>query len=107
MARRSVRNLGGSSRTADLQVRSAKAGLEAPASKKLFRRLPIGCWPAVAGLYPIGAFSYSHGVETAVEEGLIRNIGTPLVACCAASWRTAPPGRRRCSRPFGVPPSGA
>ena len=23
--------------------------------------------------YPIGAFSYSHGVETAVEEGFIRD----------------------------------
>lgn len=29
--------------------------------------------------YPIGAFSYSHGVETAVEEGLIRD-RTSLVA---------------------------
>ena len=27
--------------------------------------------------YPIGAFSYSHGVETAVEEGFIKDRATP------------------------------
>lgn len=54
--------------------------------------------------YPIGAFSYSHGVETAVEEGLIRDRvtlvawlstvlrdGTGRVdgALFAAAWRAA------------------
>ena len=54
--------------------------------------------------YPIGAFSYSHGVETAVEEGLIRDRaslvtwletvlrdGTARVdgALFAAAWRAA------------------
>lgn len=54
--------------------------------------------------YPIGAFSYSHGVETAVEEGLIRDRaslvawldsvlrrGTGAVdgALFAAGWRAA------------------
>ena len=54
--------------------------------------------------YPIGAFSYSHGVETAVEEGFIKNRaglvtwlesvllqGTGVVdgALFAAAWRTA------------------
>jgi urease accessory protein len=54
--------------------------------------------------YPIGAFSYSHGVETAVEEGLIRDRaslvawldsvlrrGTGAVdgALFAAAWRAA------------------
>lgn len=54
--------------------------------------------------YPIGAFSYSHGVETAVEEGLVRDRaslvawldtvlrqGTGAVdgALFAAAWRAA------------------
>ena len=54
--------------------------------------------------YPIGAFSYSHGVETAVEEGIIKDraglvtwlesvlrLGTGVVdgALCVAAWRTA------------------
>jgi urease accessory protein len=54
--------------------------------------------------YPIGAFSYSHGVETAVEEGFIRDRttlvawlesvllqGTAVVdgALFAAAWRAA------------------
>ena len=57
--------------------------------------------------YPIGAFSYSHGVETAVEEGLIRNRdslvawlrsvlenGTGRVdgALFASAWRAAAAG---------------
>jgi len=57
--------------------------------------------------YPVGAFSYSHGVETAVEEGLIRDRaslvawldsvlrrGTGAVdgALFAASWRAATAG---------------
>lgn len=57
--------------------------------------------------YPIGAFSYSHGVETAVEEGLIKDRaslvawldsvlrrGTGAVdgALFAASWRAATEG---------------
>lgn len=57
--------------------------------------------------YPIGAFSYSHGVETAVEEGLITNRvslvawletvlrdGTGCVdgALFAAAWRAAASG---------------
>jgi len=54
--------------------------------------------------YPIGAFSYSHGVETAVEAGFIKDraslvtwlesvllLGTGVVdgALFAAAWRTA------------------
>jgi urease accessory protein len=54
--------------------------------------------------YPIGAFSYSHGVETAVEEGFIRDraslvtwLGSVLLqgtgvvdgALFVAAWRTA------------------
>jgi len=54
--------------------------------------------------YPIGAFSYSHGVETAVEAGLIKDraslvtwlesvllLGTGIVdgALFVAAWRTA------------------
>jgi len=54
--------------------------------------------------YPIGAFSYSHGVETAVEEGFIKDraslvtwlesvlrLGTGVVdgALFAVAWRTA------------------
>lgn len=54
--------------------------------------------------YPIGAFSYSHGVETAVEEGFIKDraslvswlesvllLGTGVVdgALFAAAWRAA------------------
>ncbi|WP_289296548.1 urease accessory UreF family protein [uncultured Reyranella sp.] len=54
--------------------------------------------------YPVGAFSYSHGVETAVEEGLIRDrvslvawldsvlrhgTGTVDGALFAAGWRAA------------------
>jgi len=44
------------------------------ASDPLYRLL---AWLSPA--YPVGAFSYSHGVETAVEEGLIRD-RTSLVA---------------------------
>jgi urease accessory protein len=54
--------------------------------------------------YPIGAFSYSHGVETAVEEGLIKDRATLVAwlltvlldgtgrvdgALFAAAWRAA------------------
>ena len=57
--------------------------------------------------YPIGAFSYSHGVETAVEEGFIKDraslltwlesvlrLGTGVVdgALFVAAWRTAEAG---------------
>lgn len=57
--------------------------------------------------YPVGAFSYSHGVETAVEEGLVKDRaslvawldsvlrqGTGAVdgALFAAAWRTADAG---------------
>lgn len=57
--------------------------------------------------YPIGAFSYSHGIETAVEEGFIKDRmslviwlesvilqGTGVVdgALFAASWRAAAAG---------------
>ncbi len=57
--------------------------------------------------YPIGAFSYSHGVETAVEEGFVRDretlvawidsvlrLGTGAVdgALFAAAWRAAGAG---------------
>lgn len=69
------------------------------ASDPLYRLL---AWLSPA--YPIGAFSYSHGVETAVEEGLIKDRaslvawldsvlrrGTGAVdgALFAASWRAA------------------
>ena len=69
------------------------------ASDPLYRLL---AWLSPA--YPIGAFSYSHGVETAVEEGLIRDRtslvgwldsvlrrGTGAVdgALFAAGWRAA------------------
>jgi len=54
--------------------------------------------------YPIGAFSYSHGIETAVEEGLIKDRGSLVAwletvlaggsgrvdgALFAAAWRAA------------------
>jgi urease accessory protein len=57
--------------------------------------------------YPIGAFSYSHGVETAVEEGLVRDRDTLVAwldsvlrqgtgavdgALFAAAWRAAAAG---------------
>ncbi len=72
------------------------------ASDPLYRLL---AW--LSPSYPVGAFSYSHGVETAVEEGLIRDRaslvawldsvlrrGTGCVdgALFAASWRTATEG---------------
>lgn len=70
-----------------------------PVSDSLYRLL---AWLSPA--YPIGAFSYSHGVETAVEEGFITNRvsliawlttvlegGTGRVdgALFAAAWREA------------------
>jgi urease accessory protein len=78
---------------------SNEAGLEArgPARDPLYRLL---AWLSPA--YPIGAFSYSHGVETAVEEGFIKDrgslvtwlqsvllLGTGVVdgALFAAAWR--------------------
>jgi len=69
------------------------------ASDPLYRLL---AWLSPA--YPIGAFSYSHGVETAVEEGLIldrtslvawldsvlrRGTGAVDGALFAAGWRAA------------------
>lgn len=72
------------------------------ASDPLYRLL---AW--LSPSYPVGAFSYSHGVETAVEEGLIRDRaslvawldsvlrrGTGCVdgALFAASWRAATEG---------------
>jgi urease accessory protein len=72
------------------------------ASDPLYRLL---AW--LSPSYPVGAFSYSHGVETAVEEGLIRDRaslvawldsvlrrGTGCVdgALFAASWRAATAG---------------
>ena len=72
------------------------------ASDPLYRLL---AW--LSPSYPVGAFSYSHGVETAVEEGLIRDRaslvawldsvlrrGTSCVdgALFAASWRAATEG---------------
>ena len=72
------------------------------ASDPLYRLL---AWLSPA--YPIGAFSYSHGVETAVEEGLVKDRaslvawldsvlrrGTGAVdgALFAAAWRAADAG---------------
>ncbi len=72
------------------------------ASDPLYRLL---AWLSPA--YPVGAFSYSHGVETAVEEGLIKDRaslvgwldsvlrrGTGAVdgALFAAGWRAASTG---------------
>lgn len=72
------------------------------ASDPLYRLL---AW--LSPSYPVGAFSYSHGVETAVEEGLIKDRaslvawldsilrrGTGAVdgALFAASWRAATEG---------------
>lgn len=69
------------------------------ASDPLYRLL---AW--LSPSYPVGAFSYSHGVETAVEEGLIKDRaslvawldsvlrrGTGIVdgALFAAGWRAA------------------
>jgi urease accessory protein len=74
----------------------------APGNDALYRLL---AWLSPA--YPIGAFSYSHGVETAVEEGFIKDrtslviwlesvllLGTGVVdgALFAAAWRTADSG---------------
>lgn len=71
----------------------------AMASDPLYRLL---AWLSPA--YPIGAFSYSHGVETAVEEGLVtdraslvawldsvlrQGTGTVDGALFAAAWRAA------------------
>jgi urease accessory protein len=71
----------------------------AMATDPLYRLL---AWLSPA--YPIGAFSYSHGVETAVEEGLVKDRatlvtwlesvllqGTGVVdgALFAAAWRAA------------------
>ena len=48
--------------------------------------------------YPIGAFSYSHGVETAVEEGFIKDRAS-LVAWLESVLRARHrPGRRRAVR---------
>src|SRR5690242_8494116 len=54
-------------------LKNHEAGLEArgPARDPLYRLL---AWLSPA--YPIGAFSYSHGVETAVEEGLVKDRAT-------------------------------
>ncbi|MEI6202194.1 MAG: urease accessory UreF family protein, partial [Enhydrobacter sp.] len=73
-----------------------------PVTDPLYRLL---AWLSPA--YPIGAFSYSHGIETAVEEGFIKDRvslvmwlesvltdGTGRVdgALFAAAWRAADAG---------------
>ena len=75
----------------------------APSNEASLYRLLAWLSPA----YPIGAFSYSHGVETAVEEGLIKDRatlvtwlesvllqGTGVVdgALFAAAWRASDGG---------------
>ena len=82
-------------------LKDHEAGREArgPARDPLYRLL---AWLSPA--YPIGAFSYSHGIETAVEEGLVKDRaslvawlesvllgGTGAVdgALFAAAWRAA------------------
>jgi urease accessory protein len=81
---------------------STTNAMASPASDPLYRLL---AWLSPA--YPIGAFSYSHGVETAVEEGFIRDRaslvawlesvlrqGTGAVdgALFVAAWRLADTG---------------
>lgn len=78
-------------------VTSTTSVMPEPGVDPLYRLL---AWLSPA--YPVGAFSYSHGVETAVEEGLIKDRaslvawlesvlerGTGLVdgALLAAAWR--------------------
>jgi urease accessory protein len=80
-------------------ARCMPSGMPEVAPDPLYRLL---AWLSPA--YPIGAFSYSHGVETAVEEGLIKDRaslvmwmetvllgGTGRVdgALFAAAWRAA------------------
>ena len=80
-------------------ARCMPSGMAEVAPDPLYRLL---AWLSPA--YPIGAFSYSHGVETAVEEGLIRDraslvmwmetvllAGTGRVdgALFGAAWRAA------------------
>ena len=69
---------------------------EAPTSTQSLYRLMAWLSPA----YPVGAFSYSHGVETAVEEGFIKD-RVSLVAPAAGSDRCGQPGEV-----FGVRPAG-
>jgi urease accessory protein UreF len=47
--------------------------------------------------YPIGAFSYSHGIETAVEEGLVKD-RVSLVAWLGPVPCLPPRGVRRMRR---------
>ena len=85
-------------------LKNPEAGLEArgPARDPLYRLL---AWLSPA--YPIGAFSYSHGVESAVEAGFIKDRaslvawlesvllqGTAVVdgALFAMAWRAADAG---------------
>ena len=81
-----------------------------PGGTAIDRRMSDPLYRLLAWLspaYPIGAFSYSHGVETAVEEGLVRDrdtliawldsvlrLGTGAVdgALFAAAWRAAEAG---------------
>ena len=49
-------------------ARCMPSGMPEVAPDPLYRLL---AWLSPA--YPIGAFSYSHGVETAVEEGFIKD----------------------------------
>ena len=78
---------------------SLRTGARGPARDPLYRLL---AWLSPA--YPIGAFSYSHGVETAVEEGfikdraslvawlesvLLRGTGAVDGALFAAAWQAA------------------
>ena len=78
---------------------SLRTRARGPARDPLYRLL---AWLSPA--YPIGAFSYSHGVETAVEEGfikdraslvawlesvLLRGTGAVDGALFAAAWRAA------------------
>ncbi len=73
--------------------------------QETFAELPLLAWLSPA--YPVGAFAYSHGLETAVDEGLMRDaagvqawIGDLIdhgsarqdAVLAAAAWRAADSG---------------
>src|SRR5260370_20393640 len=67
-ARRSIRKAAPTASTITTSASATGRSLKIAMADPLYRLL---AWLSPA--YPIGAFSYSHGVETAVEEGFIKD----------------------------------
>jgi urease accessory protein len=78
--------------TTHMAMTTPMAGMETRTDAALLRLI----WLASPAL-PVGGFSYSEGLEAAVEAGLVHDEATGCWTSCGWSWRgpTCPSWRRR------------